>query len=69
MCLLRTPSFLLQVALSLQEIYTNGPITGMFFVHRSFLSYKSGVYKAGFFFKDPKLYWLVASSATMGVQS
>ncbi|CAE7218319.1 Ctsb [Symbiodinium microadriaticum] len=39
----------------MQEIYSNGPITGMFFVHRSFLSYKSGVYKAGFFFKDPML--------------
>eukprot|EP00437_Effrenium_voratum_P033460 CAMPEP_0181461976 /NCGR_PEP_ID=MMETSP1110-20121109/34155_1 /TAXON_ID=174948 /ORGANISM="Symbiodinium sp., Strain CCMP421" /LENGTH=367 /DNA_ID=CAMNT_0023586617 /DNA_START=36 /DNA_END=1139 /DNA_ORIENTATION=- len=38
-----------------QEIYQNGPITGMFFVHRSFLSYKSGVYKAGLFFKDPML--------------
>ena len=39
----------------MQEIYKNGPITGMFFVHQSFLSYKSGVYKAGFFFKDPML--------------
>eukprot|EP00435_Cladocopium_sp_Y103_P018497 s7_g4.t1 len=39
----------------MQEIYQNGPITGMFFVHQSFLSYKSGVYKAGFFFKDPML--------------
>jgi len=39
----------------MKEIYTNGPITGMFFVHQSFLSYKSGVYKAGFFFKDPML--------------
>ena len=39
----------------MQEIYKSGPITGMFFVHRSFLSYKSGVYKAGFFFKDPML--------------
>merc|ERR1719510_846445 len=28
----------------MQEIYQNGPITGMFFVHQSFLSYKSGVY-------------------------
>ena len=26
-----------------QEIYNNGPITGMFFVHQSFTSYKSGV--------------------------
>ena len=39
----------------MQEIYQNGPITGMFFVHQSFLSYKSGVYKAGLFFKDPML--------------
>jgi len=39
----------------MQEIYQNGPITGMFFVHQSFLSYKSGVYKAGFFFNDPML--------------
>eukprot|EP00933_Yihiella_yeosuensis_P063040 TRINITY_DN66097_c0_g1_i1.p1 TRINITY_DN66097_c0_g1~~TRINITY_DN66097_c0_g1_i1.p1 ORF type:complete len:371 (-),score=99.16 TRINITY_DN66097_c0_g1_i1:295-1407(-) len=39
----------------MQEIYKNGPITGMFFVHQSFLSYKSGVYKAGLFFKDPML--------------
>merc|ERR1711879_636024 len=27
-----------------QEIYTNGPITGMFFVHQSFFHYQSGVY-------------------------
>lgn len=27
-----------------QEIYANGPITGMFFVHQSFRAYKSGVY-------------------------
>merc|ERR1719456_1849511 len=39
----------------MQEIYQNGPITGMFFVHQSFLSYKSGVYKAGFFATDPML--------------
>jgi len=39
----------------MQEIFQNGPITGMFFVHQSFLSYKSGVYKAGLFFKDPML--------------
>lgn len=39
----------------MQEIYQNGPITGMFFVHQSFLGYKSGVYKAGLFFKDPML--------------
>jgi len=38
-----------------QEIYQHGPITGMFFVHQSFLSYKSGVYKAGLFFRDPML--------------
>ncbi|CAK8995749.1 unnamed protein product [Durusdinium trenchii] len=31
---------------TMQEIYQNGPITGMIFVHQSFLSYKSGVYKA-----------------------
>jgi cathepsin B len=39
----------------MQEIYQNGPITGMFFVHQSFLTYKSGVYKAGSVFKDPML--------------
>jgi cathepsin B len=39
----------------MQEIYQNGPITGMFFVHQSFTAYKSGVYKAGNFFKDPML--------------
>jgi len=39
----------------MQEIYQNGPITGMFFVHKSFLAYKSGVYKAGSFFNDPML--------------
>lgn len=38
-----------------QEIYQNGPITGMFFVHKSFESYKSGVYKAGSILKDPML--------------
>eukprot|EP00929_Paragymnodinium_shiwhaense_P014040 TRINITY_DN121910_c0_g1_i1.p1 TRINITY_DN121910_c0_g1~~TRINITY_DN121910_c0_g1_i1.p1 ORF type:complete len:370 (-),score=96.48 TRINITY_DN121910_c0_g1_i1:530-1639(-) len=38
-----------------QEIYQNGPITGMFFVHQSFLAYKSGVYKAGFPWSDPML--------------
>lgn len=60
-----------------QEIYTNGPITGMFFVHQSFLSYKSGVYASKLL--DPMLgghaikimgygtengtpYWLVANS-------
>ena len=61
-----------------QEIYQNGPITGMFFVHQSFTSYKSGVYKHKLF-SDPMLgghaikimgwgtengvdYWLVANS-------
>merc|ERR1712151_1400370 len=39
----------------MKEIYQNGPITGMFFVHQSFLAYKSGVYKAGFPFLDPML--------------
>jgi cathepsin B len=39
----------------MSEIYQNGPITGMFFVHKSFLAYKSGVYKAGFFIFDPML--------------
>jgi cathepsin B len=29
----------------MQEIYNNGPITGMFFVRQSFTSYKSGVYQ------------------------
>lgn len=39
----------------MQEIYQKGPITGMFFVHKSFLAYKSGVYKAGNFITDPML--------------
>merc|ERR1711971_1172201 len=39
----------------MQDIYQNGPITGMFFVHQSFLAYKSGVYKAGNPFSDPML--------------
>merc|ERR1719174_1578100 len=39
----------------MQEIYQNGPITGMFFVHQSFTSYKSGVYKAGNPITDPFL--------------
>lgn len=39
----------------MQDIYQNGPITGMFFVHQSFESYKSGVYKAGNLFTDPML--------------
>ena len=38
-----------------QEIYQNGPITGMFFVHQSFTSYKSGVYHVAHPFKDPML--------------
>merc|ERR1712113_842310 len=61
----------------MQEIYQNGPITGMFFVHQSFLAYKSGVYTSKIM--DPMLgghaikilgfgteagtpYWLVANS-------
>ena len=61
-----------------QEIYKNGPITGMFFVHQSFLAYKSGVYSK-LSTEDPMLgghaikimgfgteggvpYWLVANS-------
>jgi cathepsin B len=39
----------------MQEIYQNGPITGMFFVHQSFTAYTSGVYKAGNPFTDPML--------------
>jgi cathepsin B len=39
----------------MQDIYQNGPITGMFFVHKSFVSYKSGVYKAGNPITDPML--------------
>jgi len=39
----------------MQDIYQNGPITGMFFVHQSFESYKSGVYKAGNPITDPML--------------
>jgi len=38
-----------------QEIYTNGPITGMFFVHQSFTAYKSGVYQVTHPFRDPML--------------
>lgn len=61
-----------------QEIYQNGPITAMFFVHQDFLAYKSGVYSTPLF-KSPMLgghaikimgfgtdggqdYWLVANS-------
>jgi len=60
-----------------QDIYQNGPITGMFFVKQDFLTYKSGVYKPSLF--SPMLgghaikimgfgtesgtpYWLVANS-------
>jgi cathepsin B len=43
------------VDLMMQDIYQNGPITGMFFVHQSFESYKSGVYKAGNPITDPML--------------
>jgi len=39
----------------MQDLYQNGPITGMFFVHQSFESYKSGVYKAGNPITDPML--------------
>jgi len=61
-----------------QEIYQNGPITGMFFVHQSFTSYKSGVYTSkltgdpmlgghaikimGFGTENNVKYWLVANS-------
>jgi|DeeseametaMP2100_FD_k123_52523_1 cathepsin B len=61
-----------------QEIYQNGPITAQFFVHQSFESYQTGVYKSQGL-KDPMLgghaikilgwgteggddYWLVANS-------
>ena len=37
-----------------QEIFTNGPITAMFFVHQSFLAYKSGVYHHNLL-RDPML--------------
>ena len=61
-----------------QEIYQNGPITGMFFVHQSFTAYKSGVYQhkkigdpmlgghaikiMGFGEENGTPYWLVANS-------
>jgi cathepsin B len=61
-----------------QEIYQNGPVTGMFFVHQSFTTYKSGVYKKklvndpmlgghaikimGFGTENGEDYWLVANS-------
>lgn len=60
-----------------QDIYQNGPITGMFFVKQDFLSYKSGVYTPhlfspllgghaikimGFGTESGTPYWLVANS-------
>lgn len=39
----------------MQEIYNNGPITGMFFVRQSFTSYKSGVYQVTHPLRDPML--------------
>jgi len=61
-----------------QDIYQNGPITGMFFVKQSFLTYKSGVYQPksifepmlgghaikimGYGNEDGTPYWLVANS-------
>merc|ERR1711907_770498 len=60
-----------------QDIYQNGPITGMFFVKQDFLTYKSGVYTPslfspmlgghaikimGFGTEGGKDYWLVANS-------
>ena len=59
------------------EIYNNGPITGMFFVHQDFTAYKSGVYShkltspmlgghaikiMGFGTENGEDYWLVANS-------
>ena len=59
------------------EIFANGPITGMFFVHQDFLAYKSGVYAhtknspmlgghaikiMGFGTENGTPYWLVANS-------
>ena len=37
------------------EIVKHGPITGMFFVHQSFTSYKSGVYHVAHPLHDPML--------------
>merc|ERR1711939_338137 len=60
-----------------QDIYQNGPITGMFFVKQDFLTYKSGVYQPkllspmlgghaikimGFGTEGGVPYWLVANS-------
>jgi len=64
-----------------QDIYQNGPITGMFFVHQDFLTYKSGVYQPkflspmlgghaikimGFGTENGTPYWLVANSWNSG---
>jgi len=61
-----------------KDIITNGPIQVAFMVYKSFMSYKSGVYKKhiweilpegghavkiiGFGVEDGKDYWLVANS-------
>lgn len=37
----------------MQDLYQNGPITVGFFVHKSLMSYKSGVYEPGFWLFDP----------------
>ena len=59
------------------DIFNNGPITGMFFVHQDFLTYKSGVYShdgsspmlgghaikiLGYGTENGTPYWLVANS-------
>jgi len=64
-----------------QDIYQNGPITGMFFVKQDFLTYKSGVYTPklfspmlgghaikimGFGTEGGTPYWLVANSWNEG---
>jgi len=38
-----------------QEIFQNGPISAQFFVHQSFESYQTGVYKSGNPITDPML--------------